>query len=208
MGHHMKFFKENSYDIVKLFINQMGITIFSLVLYTAIGFIDDEVLNLRVKVILSVFATIFYFALLYTATWEFGAKDKIRIDSGKALSTPTKGLKMSLLANIPNFILAVFAIAFMGIYMLGGNEWFYSAFFVLNMLIRFISAMFLGLIQGIFSFLATDDPTNASFCPYYFWQTVGFFVGPILSVIVTHFGYKMGSLEKKLFGFLVPSKKK
>ena len=204
----MKFFKENSYDIVKLFINQIGITIFSFMLYTAVAMIEDKDLFLKINVFVSVFAILFYFSLLYTAAWDVGAKDKIRIDSGKALSTPTKGLKMSLLANIPNFILAVFAIAFMGIYMLGGNEWFYSAFFVLNMLIRFISAMFLGLIQGVFSFLATDDPTNASFCPYYFWQTVGFLVGPILSVIVTHFGYKMGSLEKKLFGFLVPSKKK
>ena len=204
----MKFFKENSYDIVKLFINQIGITIFSFMLYTAVAMIEDQDLFLKINVFVSVFAILFYFSLLYTAAWDVGAKDKIRIDSGKALSTPTKGLKMSLLANIPNFILAVFAIAFMGIYMLGGNEWFYSAFFVLNMLIRFISAMFLGLIQGVFSFLATDDPTNASFCPYYFWQTVGFLVGPILSVIVTHFGYKMGSLEKKLFGFLVSSKKK
>jgi type IV secretory pathway VirB2 component (pilin) len=204
----MKFFKENSYDIVKLFINQIGITIFSFMLYTAVAMIEDQDLFLNINVFVSVFAILFYFSLLYTAAWDVGAKDKIRIDSGKALSTPTKGLKMSLLANIPNFILAVFAIAFMGIYMLGGNEWFYSAFFVLNMLIRFISAMFLGLIQGVFSFLATDDPTNASFCPYYFWQTVGFLLGPVLSVIVTHFGYKMGSLEKKLFGFLVPSKKK
>ena len=204
----MKFFKENSYDIVKLFINQIGITIFSFMLYTAVALIEDDDLLLRINVLVSVFAILFYFSLLYTAAWDIGAKDKIRIDSGKAISTPGKGLKISLLANIPNFLLAIFAIAFMGIYMLGGSEWFYSAFFVLNMFIRFISAMFLGLIQGIFSFLATDDPLSASFCPYYFWQTVGFLVGPVLAVLVTHFGYKMGSAEQKLFGFISSSKKK
>ena len=204
----MKFFKENSYDIVKLFINQIGITIFSFMLYTAVATIEDDDLFLRINVFVSVFAILFYFSLLYTAAWDIGAKDKIRIDSGKAVSTPTKGLKIALWANTPNFLLAGFAVAFMGIYMLGGSEWFYSVFFILNMLIRFISAMFLGLIQGIFSFLATDDPSNASFCHYYFWQTVGFLVGPVLAVFVTDFGYKMGSAEKKIFGFASFQKKK
>ena len=44
----MKFFKENSYDIVKLFINQIGITIFSFMLYTAVAMIEDESLFLKI----------------------------------------------------------------------------------------------------------------------------------------------------------------
>ena len=60
----MKFFKDNSYDIIKLYINQIGIAIFSLVLYTAIGFLEDAGLNLKLRVVLSVFATLFYFALI------------------------------------------------------------------------------------------------------------------------------------------------
>lgn len=204
----MKFFKENSYDIVKLFINQIGITIFSFMLYTAVAMIEDESLFLKINVFVSVFAILFYFSLLYTAAWDIGAKDKIRIDSGKALMTPTKGLKMALFANVPNFLLTVFAVAFMSVYMASHNEWFFSVFVVLDMFIRFILAMFLGLIQGVFSFLATDDPLNVNFCPYYLCQSIGFLVGPILSVFVTHFGYKMGSAEKKIFGFIAASKKK
>ena len=204
----MKFFRENSYDIVKLFINQIGITIFSFMLYTAVAMIDNDSLFLKINVFVSVFAIAFYFSLLYTAAWDIGAKDKIRIDSGKASLTPTKGLKMALFANVPNFLLAFFAVAFMGIYILWGGEWFYSAFFVLNMLIRFISAMFLGVIQGIFSFLATDDPASAGFCTYYFWQSVAYFVAPFISVLVTHFGYKMGFSEKKLLGSVFAPKKK
>ena len=61
----MKFFKENSYDIVKLFIYQMGITIFSLVLYTAASAVEDAALKLKLRIILSVFATLFYFALSF-----------------------------------------------------------------------------------------------------------------------------------------------
>ena len=204
----MKFIKENSYDIVKLFINQVGITIFSFMLYTAVAMIENEGLFLKVNVFVSLFAIIFYFVLIYTAAWDIGAKDKIRIDSGKYSPTPLKGAKMALVANLPNFLLAGLAVAFMGIYMASGTEWFYSSFFLLNMLIRFICAMFLGVIQGIFSFLATTDPESASFCPYYFWQAVAYFVAPFISVLVTHLGYKMGTLERKIFGFISLSKKK
>ena len=194
----MKFFKENSYDIVKLFINQMGITIFSLVLYTAIGFIDDEGLNLRVKVILSVFATIFYFTLLYTATWEFGAKDKIRIDSGKYSATKTKGLIMSLIAGIPSFVLAGACVITMLIHLVSGSEGAYSAFAIFNLLLRFISAMFLGVLQGAFSALSYD--ANLKFL----WESVGYFVMPIITAFVCHLGYTFGRREFKIFSVFSP----
>ena len=187
----MKFFKENSYDIVKLFINQMGITIFALVLYTAIGFVEDKVLKLQVTIILSVFATLFYFALLYTATWEFGAKDKIRIDSGKYSSSKLKGFIMSLIASIPTFVLAAACIVTMLVYLSVGSDAAYSLFAVFNLFLRFISAMFLGLLQGVFSGLS--DP-NLKFL----WESVGYFVMPMFTALVCHFGYVMGRRDLKI----------
>ena len=38
----MKRIKDNSYDIVVLIINQIGISIFALVLYTSMGFIGES----------------------------------------------------------------------------------------------------------------------------------------------------------------------
>ena len=38
----MRFFKSNSYDIVKLYINQIGISIFSLFLYFAVESLPME----------------------------------------------------------------------------------------------------------------------------------------------------------------------
>jgi FtsH-binding integral membrane protein len=100
----MKFVKENSYDIVKLIINQIGITIFSLVLlFTANGANLPPVF----KPLFSVFSTLFYFALLYTVAWEFGAKDKIKIDSGRYSATKAKGLFLGLWANCVNIFLAI-----------------------------------------------------------------------------------------------------
>ena len=187
----MKLIKDNSYDIVRLYINQLGITIFSLVLYTAIGFVEDAALNFKIRVALSVFATLFYCILIYSAAWEYGAKDKIRIDSGKMQPNKAKGLIMSLVANLPNFLLAAGAILCMLVYMGGAQEGFYTAFGVLNLIMRFCSAMYLGIIQGIFSFI-TD--INAS----YLWQSVGYFVLPLVSVAVTHIAYTLGTKDFRL----------
>ena len=181
----MKFLKENSYDIVRLYINQVGITIFSLVLYTSIGFINDATLNVQLKIWLSVFATVFYLALLYTAAWEFGAKDKIKIDSGKLSRAPMKGAVMSLVANAPNFVLAIFTILMIVIYILGGTEGFYSAFGVFNLLLRFTNAMFLGVIQGIFSGISDEYLS-------YVWQSVAYLIMPLFSVAATQIGYSLG----------------
>ncbi len=201
------FFKSNSYEITKLFINQIGITIFSLVLYTAAASIEDEALFSKVRVILSVFAVVFFYALLYTAAWDFGAKDKIKIDSGKMSKSASVGLKMSLIANLPNFVLGFCAVLFMGLYLFSGTEGFYTAFGVFNLIIRFISAMFLGIIQGLFSFLETSDTESRQYLLYYFWQSVGYFVVPIFTVAVTHVGYVFGLENKKIFGFLSSGKK-
>lgn len=189
----MKLLKENSYDIVRLYINQVGITIFSLVLYTSVNFIDDTALNLKLKVGLSVFATLFYLALIYTAAWEFGAKDKIKIDSGKLSRVPMKGAIMSLVANAPNFILAILTVLMITVYILGGAEGFYSAFGIFNLILRFTNAMFLGLIQGVFSGISD---VNTS----YLWQSVGYFVMPLFSVAATQLGYALGERNIRILG--------
>jgi hypothetical protein len=197
----MKFFKENSYDIVRLLINQLGITIFSLVLYTAAGFIEDEALNLKVRIILSVFATVFYFALLYTVCWDYGAKDKIRIDGGKYSATKFKGLIMSLISSIPTLILAFICVLSLIIYIAGGPEAFYTVFGIVNLLLRFISSMYLGILQGVFSGLSYD--MNLKFL----WESVGYFVMPFIAALICHLGYFLGRRETKLLSVFFAKKK-
>ena len=189
----MKFIKENSYDIVKLFVNQIGITIFSLVLYTAVGSIEDEALFSKLTVILSVFAALFYFALIYTAAWDFGARDRIRIDGGKLEPTKAKGVILSLIANLPNFIIALLAVIFMVIYLSAGIDGAYTGFGILNLLLRFTNAMFLGILQGVFAFLKSESDL------YFLWQSVGYFLAPLLTVLVTHLGYELGMREFRIF---------
>ena len=197
----MKFLKQNSYDIVKLFVNQMGIMIFSLVLYTAVS-IDGigADLHLTLKILVSVFATLFYFALIYTAAWDMGAKDIIRIEGGRAERVPFKGGILSLVANFPNFILTAVALI---VVLCSDAELAVDlpgAFATLNLIFRFLLSMYTGIIQGIFDFLPAASSVK------FLYETVGFLVLPLLSVGVTQLGYAFGMRGIRIFGFVSPKK--
>ncbi|MBQ8397633.1 MAG: hypothetical protein IJX53_05465 [Clostridia bacterium] len=102
-GSFKAFWKGYSYNIVKMFINQFAIAMFGLTLAIATG----KSGNAKLELICSIFAVLFYLFLIYTMTWDVGATDKVRVDAGRAKASPLRGLYMSLIANIPNFILAV-----------------------------------------------------------------------------------------------------
>lgn len=197
----MKFFKENSYDVVRLFINQVGIAIFSLILYTALGMVNIESGNkYTAKAIISVFAILFYFALLYTVAWDWGAKDKIRIEGKRMDPIKFKGARLAFWANIPNFVFSFAYALTMGLYCLG-VEGVKNISAIFNVLVRFIMSMYLGLILAIFSPFASDVLV------YNFWQAVGYFIVPVFAILVTELGYTLGLREKKLLGSAIKKKK-
>lgn len=195
----MKFFKDNSYDIVKLLLNQIGIAIFSLAVYVAPS-ADEGSFFSKFAIYLSLLAIIFYFVLIYMTAWDFGIKDKMRIESGKLEPVKYKGIKLAVWANIPNFLLSGLAIIFMLCYFASSNEVLYSLFFTFNLFIRFTSAMFLGFIQAVFAFLKDNNDL------YYTWQTVGYFVAPVFTILVTHLGYELGKRDIRIFGFISSNK--
>ncbi len=188
----MKFVKENSYDIVRLFINQIGITIFSLVLYTSVSTFDKSI-SAPLKTLVSVFSTIFYLSLIYNVTWEYGSKDKIRIDAGKVTGSKYRGLFLGLCANAINFILGILCIISNGLFIATGADWLNTAFFVFNIIERFLESMYLGMVQGIFS--ALPDTSSVTFL----LESVGFTIFPLLSVLVAHLGYMLGYNDKRIF---------
>jgi len=200
-GCFMRIFRENSYDIVRLYINQIGITIFSMFLYTAAAMVDDDELFLTLRICVSIFSVLFYLSLLHNVVWEIGATDKIRIDSGKLDPQPMKGAVMALFANVPNFLLAFLAIVFVSIFMLSGAEWSYSVFVVIFTILRFHTSMYMGIIQGVTP--ATPDvgatAVDLGDC---LLESALFLVMPLIAVAVTQLSYHLGMKEKKLFGFL------
>ena len=195
----MKFLKENSYDIIKLFINQVGIAIFATVLYTAIGDIEDVALRSGIRVAISAFAVFFYFALLYTVCWEYGAKDKIRIDGGKAERTPMKGALMSLFANLPNFILTGIAIICLLIAMNGGAVGFKAVFSILNLVFGLLESIYTGIVTGIVP--VAESASAAVQDMAFLYRSVLYMVIPIFSIVVCQLGYALGEREIRIFSF-------
>lgn len=192
----MKLIKENSYDIAKLIINQVGISIFALVLYTSLGFVGEnsEELAYGLRVVFSAFSIVFYWALIYTMMWENGAKDKIRIDAGKIEDVKGKGALLSLVANFPNIALSSLAAITCLVYILTGVEGFFTAFGLVNLLMRLFGAMYI----GVASFIC--DPITTDTSVLYLLQSLCYLLLPMLSIVVCHVGFSFGKKNFKIFG--------
>lgn len=199
----MKIFKENSYDIVRLYVNQLGIMIFSMLLYTAVGSFENESLSNSLSIFVSVFSICFYLVLVYYAVWEIGAKDKIRIDGGRMEPCKNKGLVMSLFANVPNFVLGLFSVVLMALFLITGNDGVYAGFLIFNTIMRFHASMFLGAITAI---VPTGISQGAVDYVEFLIEAVLFTVFPMISVAVTHLAYRLGSQEKKIFSLFSANK--
>lgn len=104
------FFKKNGSMISKLFVNQLGLAIFGFSVTVAvtmyIGGMEESQGNLYLGLV-SAFAVLFYMFLLFVATNDAGASDKIRVDADRMKRDNLLGLKWALCANSLNYILAV-----------------------------------------------------------------------------------------------------
>jgi len=98
-----EFFHKYGYSIIKMFVNQFAISLFGVTLAMATMASKNNTLT----VLVSIGSIIFYLFLLYIMTWDIGAKDRVSVDIGKKEYRPFTGFIMSLLANIPTFILAI-----------------------------------------------------------------------------------------------------
>lgn len=96
-------FRDHSYDMVKMFLNQFAIAIFGFSLALAAGKAE----NATLRNVTSVCAILFYLFLLYTMTWEIGFKDRNAVLHGTKPMRPFKGALISFFANLPNLILAI-----------------------------------------------------------------------------------------------------
>ncbi|MBQ8249630.1 MAG: hypothetical protein IJY93_07100 [Clostridia bacterium] len=177
-----KFLKEQSYNMVKLFLNQIALTVFGTILMLSTSENDSLLLAS------SIFSILFFLALSYTTCWDIGARDKIRVDSGRLKSMPSKGFVISLGANIPNLILALA----MGIGILTNTEMGHSISGFCNIAARLLNGMYLGVISTIenkLSLTAIED-----------WWI--FAVITIPSLFTCTIAYLLGSKNIRILGLL------
>ncbi len=177
------FLKDQSYNIVKLFLNQIALTVFGTVLALSTS------QNASLLLASSLFSILFFLALNYTFCWEIGAKDKIRVDSGRIKSMPSKGFFIALGANIPNLILALLNL--LGIVI--NTEGSQSMSVVCNAILRLINGMYLGTVSLLEKTVASHGISIGSWI---------FFAVIIPSLFVGWLAYYLGSKNVRILGFL------
>ncbi len=185
------FFKQYSYSIIKIFVNQFAISIFGLVLALATTAAGNSLLTM----IISIFSIAFYLFLIYTMTWEIGAKDRISVDVGKKPYKPNTGLLIALVANIPNLLIAV-------LYTIGTpfkQSWGGNLCAVLN----FISALIQGMYQGLMSVILIPPAGNALFS--YWWA---YFLITVPAIVATWIAYFTGFKNFRLLAQFFDQKKR
>ena len=184
-----EFFSKYSYGMIKMFVNQFAISIFGSVLAMATATAGNDTLTL----VVSGFSILFYLFLIYTMTWEIGAKDKITVDVGKKEYRPFTGLWMALIANIPNFIIAIMhTIAFP---MMAMAQWAGN----LGAVSRFASVIIQGMYLGL-----TSTVQIAGTQMNQLWWT--YFVIIIPALVTSWLAYYLGHKNFRFFARFTQAK--
>jgi hypothetical protein len=167
-----EFLKKYSYSAVKLFVSQMAISLFGLVLAIACAKLGKSM-----QIVTSVGAVVFYLFLIYTSMWEIGSKDKFGIDYGKFEANSLTGLYIGLIANVLNILLAV--LVTLGL--THGNGGLLSK---LGALCGTIAIFIEGMYSGILSVHIGGAPLNS------FW--ISYFIITIPAIATSAFAYYAG----------------
>ena len=179
-----EFMKKYSYSSVKLFVSQMALSLFGLVLAIACAKIGKTM-----QVVVSVGAVIFYLFLIYTAIWEVGSKDKFGIEYGKFEAKPLTGLYIGLLANSLNIVLAIFIT--LGLTL--GNGGILSK---IGGLCGSIAIFIEGMYSGILSIHIGEVPLNSFWYPY--------FLITIPAIATSAIAYYSGIHGKNFMKIMIP----
>jgi hypothetical protein len=161
------FFKRYSYQSVHLFLNQIAIGLFGMVLAFSAGLAESTGL----KIGTSVFAVIFFLFLQFAAAWRAGSEDRVSIELKKRTKDLLVPFKMWALANSLNLLLALF---------ISLGIWFsdISFFSTLGGIATPVKLITEGMYTGLLSIKVGGAPLN-SYWFMHFLTTV-----PALPVIV------------------------
>ena len=187
----MKDFLHNySYSSVKMFVNQFAISIFGAMLSMASSAAENDTLAFWC----SILAIVFYLFLIYTQAWELGAKDRISVDIGKKEYKPLTGLFVSVIANIPNFIIAItflFVLKVFPMSEVAAN-------------IRTIASLFNMLLEGMYLGILTTVKIGERTLLTFWWM---YFMITIPAMLTSWLAYYLGQKNKKfttLFDYQAP----
>lgn len=195
----MGFIKKNSYEIVRLMLNQFALSVFGIVLITAA--------RQRIKsgfdwlsLVVSIFSTLFYLYILYATLLEIGGKHKVKVEAGSMVCDRRFGLKLMLLAQIPNFVILLFM--FLG--WLFGHAVTHASFFagmygVAQIIVYFMQSMYDGIIGVIIPAVDSVALSDVEMIRISFFVWLAYLLSVIPAILVSWGSYILGLEDKKLF---------
>ena len=176
------FFKDHSYDIVTMFLNQIAISMFGFALVLAAMKIDNDIL----RNVTSIFSILFYLVLLYMKAWDIGFRDKVSVEQGKKENNPMRGALISLCANAINYLFAIFVMLRA---LLPNVSFFDSIGGVAQALCMFGQGMYAGILVNPVG----GAPLNS----YWF----SYFLTPVPAILISGLAYYFGVHDVKYTGF-------
>lgn len=194
----MRYLRENSRVISRLIVNQIGMTIFGLILTMAVMAATKN--NGIVILLVSVFSILFYLCLIYNVMWEEGARNIIRIKAGRMKGGASFPFQAALWASLPNLVLA-------GLMVISGLlayipllSFFADVQASLHIIVGMIQAMYMGLFNEIVRLF-----------PSAFQELVAgvlYLLSPLPMILVSAGGYFLGTRNIYLLGKPKPKTKK
>ncbi|MCI8472013.1 MAG: hypothetical protein HFE65_02790 [Clostridiales bacterium] len=176
--------------VKKLILNQFGAAMLGIMLSSAA--MQSRLLNF----LTSLLAIFFYLFLQYTAIWETGAKDRIRVDGGRAAENKQRGLYAAILANSPNILFAVLIIVLTTVGVLTQWSWAGEGAVVFT----FIARLWQGMYNGVINFVIPQGLNEAQTI----LSTLIYIAIILPSLAVNAIGYRMGYMNRRIF----PERKK
>ena len=176
------FFKNHSYDMVTMLLNQIAIALFGFTLVLAAMKINNDAL----RNVASIFSVLFYLVLLYIKAWDIGFKDKISVEQGKKADNPFRGALISLCANAINYVLAI-------LIMFRALLPSVSAFESIGGVAQAIAVFVQGMYTGILVNPVGGAPLNT------YW--ISYFIIPLPAILVCGLAYYFGLHDVKYTGF-------
>lgn len=167
------FMRRYSYESVHLFLNQVAIGLFGITLALAAGMAKNDVL----KNVTSIFSIAFFLFLQYIAMWKIGAGDRVSCDLGKLKKNYWVPVKMWLLANSLNFLLAL---------LISLGMWFsdIGVFGAVGSVAAVIKLIIEGMYTGLLSFHVGGAALNS----YWFVH----FLTPLPALATVFIAYVLG----------------
>ena len=187
-GSMKSFFKSYSYNVIRDILNQFAISIFGAMLSLATSAAESKTLSITV----SIFAIVFYLFLVYTTTWEIGAKDRVSVDVGKKQYRPHTGLLVSAVANVPKFLIAILFVV--AVYVIPNGNLANN----IEVLVRLAYMLFGGMYAGLMMSVKVSASGVAMISA---WWAYFAFIIPALAIswIAYYAGFKNFRLLAPLF---------